>query len=211
LYQGLTLDLDLEHETQIWLGLWERETYSFIRRAAKRCRWAVDVGAGHGELCVYLLSSSHADMVIAIEPQREATDRLRTNIRLSGDPEGDRLRLLQSLVGASEDGGRITLDSLDVDRTKPGFIKIDVDGAECDVLDGTVGLLSAADVSVLVETHSQELERGCIDRLDRVGYSCRVIRNAWWRVLVPERRLVDHNRWLWAEKPVSRRIASARR
>ena len=94
----------------------------------------------------------------------------------------------------------VTLDSLNLDRDKPGFIKIDVDGPECDVLDSGARLLSKADVCLLVETHSLELELGCIDRLEKLGYVCSVIRNAWWRIFVPEQRPIAHNRWLWAEK-----------
>ena len=200
LYRGLTFDLDLDQESQVWLGLWERETHSFIRQAAKRCQWAVDVGAGHGELCVYLLSESDAEAVFAIEPQDAAREVLLTNLRLAAPADSERIQVLSSLVGTAAKQTYATLDSLDVDRDKPGFIKIDVDGAECDVLDSGARLLSKADVCLLVETHSQELELGYIDRLDRLGYASTVIRNAWWRIFVPEERPIDHNRWLWAAK-----------
>ncbi|MBV8868669.1 MAG: hypothetical protein JOY65_04535, partial [Acetobacteraceae bacterium] len=60
LFRGVTLDLDLAHAMQKYLGLWETETYPFIRAAAARCRWAVDVGAGAGELTLYLLLKSQA-------------------------------------------------------------------------------------------------------------------------------------------------------
>src|SRR5205809_4940432 len=80
LYRGLTFSLALDSETQIWLGLWERETYPFIRRYARRCDWAVDVGAGHGELCMYLLKRSNAERIYAIEPARRATEVLDRNL-----------------------------------------------------------------------------------------------------------------------------------
>ena len=201
LYRGLTFDLDLECESQIFLGLWERETYSFIRRAASRCRWAVDVGAGHGELCIYLLRKSHAEIVFAMEPRKAAVEILETNLILGGLADSKRLKVLCKYIGTASEEAYLTLDSLDLDHDKPGFIKIDVDGPECDVLDSGARLLSKGDVCLLVETHSQELELGCIDRLERLGYVCSVIRNAWWRIFVPEQRPIDHNRWLWAEKP----------
>jgi hypothetical protein len=200
LYRGLTFDLDLASETQIWAGLWERETYAFIRRAAKRCAWAIDVGAGHGELCVYLLKRSRASPVFAMEPSIPETVVLTTNLRLSGADGTRRIRVVNKLVGVSSELGFVPLDSLEVDRGKYGFIKIDVDGSECDVLDSGIGLLSQADLCVLVETHSATLERECIGRLERLGYSCQIISNAWWRAIVPERRPIQHNRWLWAAK-----------
>jgi hypothetical protein len=36
--------------------------------------------------------------------------------------------------------------------------------------------------------------------LERLGYTCRVIKNAWWRLLIPEQRPIEHNRWFIAEK-----------
>jgi len=29
---------------------------------------------------------------------------------------------------------------------------------------------------------------------------CQIIKDAWWRVIVPEMRPIEHNRWLWATK-----------
>ncbi len=201
LYRGLIFNLDLESESQVWLGLYERETYSFIRRAARRCRWAVDAGAGHGELCVYLLRKSHAEKVIAIEPKQEALEVLRTNLILGDQAGNERVQILNRFVGTADEEAYVTLDSLELDRDNPGFIKIDVDGPECDVLDSGACLLVEADVCLLIETHSKELELGCISRLESLGYFCTVIRNAWWRILVPEHRPIRHNRWLWAAKP----------
>lgn len=203
LYRGLTFDLDLASQTQVWLGLWERETYSFIRRAARSCRWAVDVGAGQGELSVYLLKKSSAEIIFAIEPQEIAIAALQTNLDLAGENGSARVQVLNKFCGTTTEEDVIALDSLALDRSKPGFIKIDVDGPECDVLDSGASLLTEADVLLLVETHSQDLEHDCIGRLVKLGYECTIIRNAWWRLLVPEHRPIEHNRWLWAEKPAS--------
>ena len=35
-------------------------------------------------------------------------------------------------------------------------------------------------------------------RLESAGYAVTVIKNAWWRVFVPEQRPIPHNRWLVA-------------
>jgi hypothetical protein len=86
-----------------------------------------------------------------------------------------------------------------VDRDSPGFIKIDVDGGEMDVLQSGQDLLAARRSSVLVETHSPELEEDCNAFLKTAGYLTAIIRNASWRTLVPETRPTPHNRWLWAE------------
>src|SRR5439155_27157285 len=123
--------------------------------AATLCDWAVDVGAGHGELCLYLL-----------------------NLHLNGEDTNGRLRVLNKLVGTCPRAEYVTLDSLELDRRKGGFIKIDVDGPECDVLDSGTSLLTEAKVCLLVETHSYSLEQDCTERLVSLGYSCTIIRNA---------------------------------
>src|SRR5258707_8840217 len=69
LYRGLTFEVDLRFETKLYLGLWERETYDWIQAAISRCAWAIDVGAGHGELCVHLMRSSAIDQIFAFEPR----------------------------------------------------------------------------------------------------------------------------------------------
>lgn len=199
LFRGLTLELDAASHTQVYLGLWERETHPFIRAAARRCRWAVDVGAGRGELCVFLLKHSNARPIVAIEPQAKETDALRSNLDLNGEGGNPSLVVVNKLAGVGANG-HLALDALDLDRRQPGFIKIDVDGAELSVLNSGQALLRQSEVDILVETHSRELEAGVIELLRRWGYDCHVIHNAWWRSIIPEYRPCAHNRWLWATK-----------
>jgi hypothetical protein len=67
-----------------------------------------------------------------------------------------------------------------------------------DVLRSGECLLGSAVVDLLIETHSADLEHECLEWLAGRGYNCEVIRNAPWRVLIPEARAIAHNRWLWA-------------
>jgi Methyltransferase FkbM domain len=92
---------------------------------------------------------------------------------------------------------QVRLDSLSVPETN-GFVKIDVDGAELDVLSSGETLLRFLRPYLLIETHSQDLETHCIGFLASLGYNVSIIRNAWWRIFLPEQRIA-HNRWLWAE------------
>jgi hypothetical protein len=79
--------------------------------------------------------------------------------------------------------------------TTADFAKVDIDGGECDVLPGLIGL-----PTILIETHSKDLEEVCTAFLEEHGYATRVIRNARWRALWPEYRPLEHNRWLVAER-----------
>jgi hypothetical protein len=75
---------------------------------------------------------------------------------------------------------------------------MDVDGGEEEVLDGAGAMLRTGQVRWLIETHSADLERACARRLTEHGYRVVLVRNAWWRALVPEQRPSSHNRWLVA-------------
>jgi methyltransferase FkbM-like protein len=103
-------------------------------------------------------------------------------------------------VGIHGDAGQVSLDSLAAALLGRGFIKIDVDGAELDVLRSGPECLSRTGLDLLVETHSSQLEVECTDLLKRHGFECLVVRNAWWRTILPEQRPIDHNRWLWATR-----------
>ncbi|MBV9116987.1 MAG: hypothetical protein JOY63_06445, partial [Acetobacteraceae bacterium] len=142
LFRGVTLDLDLAHAMQKYLGLWETETYSFIRAAAARCRWAVDVGAGAGELTLYLLLKSQAASVHAFEPDEAETAQLRANLALNAVADDPRLTVHTLAISINPNPGFVALDSLGLDPGQRGFLKVDVDGQEMHVLQSGAGLLS---------------------------------------------------------------------
>jgi tRNA G37 N-methylase Trm5 len=200
LYRGLRLELDLQTQSQTYLGLAERETHRRLAGALESCQWVIDVGAAAGELTILFLLHSRADLVVAIEPRPSETALLSRNLVLNGCAQDRRCLILNKCAAEVDGPETIALDSVAVDRAKRGFVKIDVDGAELSVLDGASRLLQEASVELLIEVHSEILERQVIDRLATLGYRSTVIPNGWWRAVVPEQRPIAHNRWLWAVK-----------
>lgn len=198
LYRGARLELDLGYQTQLYAGLLERETYSAIRTAAARSEWFVDGGAAEGELVAYFLRQPHVRQIIAFEPEDEHQALLARNIALNRQPSSPAVTIRREWIGAVTIPGRtIRLDDAGLPET-PGFIKLDIEGAELEALQGADRLLRRAHPDVLVETHSAELEAACAAFLEARGYRVRIIPNAWWRVLLPEDRPAAHNRWLSA-------------
>jgi FkbM family methyltransferase len=57
----------------------------------------------------------------------------------------------------------------------PHFLKIDVEGAELQVLRGGEGLLREYRPTVLMEVHSAELEEGAIQMMRALSYDCHVV------------------------------------
>jgi hypothetical protein len=119
---------------------------------------------------------------------------VRINVELNNSRGID---IFEKYLGTKSD--QVRLDSLAVPRQTIGFIKLDADFAETDILKSGEGLLRESRPLLLVETYSAALERDCSNFLASLGYEITVIPNAWWRVLVPEQRPTDYNCWLWAE------------
>lgn len=199
LYKGLRLDINMRNQSQLFVGLWERETHNIIRQALHQAEWYVDIGAGIGELVLLFSRSQHLRTMIAIEPSRANVQAMLANFALNG-LDRDRVEVIEKLAGTNVADDYVSLDTLDVNRKAPGFLKIDVDGAELDVLRSGARLLTEGNIELLLETHSLELERDCTRFLTELGYTCRIVNSAWWRHLIPEQRPIAHNRWLVAAK-----------
>jgi len=99
-------------------------------------------------------------------------------------------------VGSTNDAEHCTLESFSDTIVYPCLVKIDVDGGERDVLMGARALLKQRKARWIIETHSRELEDECRSILHTAGFTTVIVRNAWWRWLVPEQRPIPHNRWL---------------
>ena len=105
----------------------------------------------------------------------------------------DRLTAVHAFVGSGE-GTTISLDRFAGDLP-PDFIKIDVEGAEMEVLRGAEKLLREIHPALVIETHSAELERECGEALVGLGYSPKIVHQ---RRVFPDLRPAGHNRWLVA-------------
>lgn len=210
LYRGIRMEIDFRHQSQFYLGLWEAETHPWLRRFSRGVRTAVDIGAAGGEHTLYFAVRTGAVKVYAFEPSPEQCRRLRENLALNPGAGNSEVVICQQFVGTTGGGDRIALDSLRDRMEFPCLIKMDIDGGEVEALRGAREILGSPGVRWLIETHSLELERGCIGLLSANGYIVRVIRNAWWRALVPEQRLTEINRWLAAYRPDDPGLRSAR-
>jgi precorrin-6B methylase 2 len=181
---------------------WGDETNGAIRRATQTANWIVDAGAGAGEFCILAAKLKNVTRIIAIEPDQAMVKSLQANVGhsdiLYNDILSGRIEIIEKFVGTQSGDKYMRLDQLCIDRSLHGFIKIDVNGSELEVLRSGQQLLSHVNVDILVQMYSSELERHCVHFLEDVGYTCRIIRNAWWRSLIPEQRPCEHNRWLFA-------------
>jgi hypothetical protein len=197
-FKGLRMNLDLRSQTQAWLGLAEREVFACLRAFSRLAKTGIDIGAADGEYTLFFMSQPNIKHVFAFDPSERFPADLCANLALNGFNGALRSKLIKKYVSNTEDDNHCTLDSFAIDLEGPCVVKIDVDGGEGAVLQGAPKFLDRKDVSWIIETHSLDLERECEQILSAKGFSTKVIKNAWWRAVIPERRPIPHNRWLAA-------------
>lgn len=148
----------------------------------------VDVGAAFG---FYTIMSStkvgEHGKVVAIEPQPDIFGMLNRNINLNKlanvitlnyaiSSKTSTLRLYSTYSTIPERAGQslesyieVSADTLDnllgqLDIHEVNWIKVDVEGAELEVLKGAVGILSKSrEISILVEVHSPDLVKPILE------------------------------------------------
>lgn len=199
LAKGMLMELDLAHQSQRYWGIDERELITAFRRFIPVCRSLIDVGANDGYYTMAFLQSK-AERIIACEPG-EAMELLLANARANGFETGERFTAERRFVGSGD--GCVSITELVSDLPKPVFLKVDIDGGEGDLLRSAEDSDCLSDLRWLIETHTKELEAECIEWLQARGYQTRIIYNAPWRILLPELRPIEHNRWLVAEPSVA--------
>jgi len=199
-FKGIRMELDLQTESQIYAGLFERELYPVIRRLSKDVRTVVDIGAADGEYTLYSLLKTRAERVISIEPDPVMLEKLGRNLKLNALDQDSRLEIWAKYIGASDGDNMIGAERL-CDRIQPPcFIKMDIEGAEGAVLRAlSPRFLQGPGLRWLIEAHSHALRDECASVLASCGYTTRYISQAWWRTFIPELRGTQVG-WLVATK-----------
>lgn len=194
LYRGLYLSIDPGCELQLYLGLYERETYRWLKQVAKEAQSGIDVGAGYGELTLWLLRQKDMKKVFAFEPDAKRWRKFEENLAANPKKSAVSLGLFRELFTGARASEILQM------VPEPVLMKIDIDGGEYDLLFSLQSELQEKDVRILLEVHSEELNRSCTRLLEGMGYRVMSIRKAWWRVLLPEQRPLGFNQWLVALK-----------
>ena len=191
---GSFMYLDLQSQLQRLFGLDEHEIMNPTRALIGKSETLIDIGANDGYYTLAFLRSS-ATSVVACEPG-PAVNEMIANAKRNGYSVGNRFQIVDTPIGSAE--GCISLTEVLRGKVEPIFIKVDVDGAELDVLQSAEGCVALMDISWIVEIHSHKLEDGCQNWLRQHGYKTEIIDNAWWRIFIPELRPPEINRWILA-------------
>lgn len=193
--------------SMFWLGSYEHPKQRRLASLLSPGHVFYDVGAHMG---YYTLLGAELvgprGRVVAFEPNPENLDYLRRHVAINAydnvevrgeavagdvgelrfDASGD------SFTGRLAAGGSLAVTVTTLDRAHaegaplPAVVKIDVEGAELDVLHGAEAVIAAAHPVLLVATHSAELHRDCAQFLQARGYRIEPLRDRRSRVIADE-------------------------
>jgi len=194
--RGLALDIDPRVHKEMIVGRYEPHLAAAMEDILNLDDVAFDVGAHVGYFSLLMATCvGPGGRVIAFEPDPVVFHRLERSVRLNSPTPGGAIKPLAAAAGAVagtgrfargsdsstgklSDGGEFevlvtTLDDTAAQHGIPSLVKIDVEGEELDTLRGAVKLLRTGSTSFIIEAHSEELERACVEVLGRYGYRTR--------------------------------------
>ncbi|MGH9801244.1 MAG: FkbM family methyltransferase, partial [Blastocatellia bacterium] len=138
------------------------ELNGWLESALRQANRVVDVGANDGYFTFGCAAAfrrlGKTGEIVAFEPMKQHFDTLKQSIK-ELTPKGTRISLIQNLVGAEIQPGMTTLDAVcwqtgDSQSRAGALVKIDVEGAELDVLAGAGSWLNPSNY-FLIEVHRE--------------------------------------------------------
>ena len=193
--RGLNFLIRLPEDKAMWKGTYELEFCERLRAAVRLGDVCYDIGAFRG-YTAGVFSLAGASKVYAFEPMPENQTTIRKVVAMNpnlplelvakavADREGEQvleihrdqsMNRLGSVPGAGG-GERITVKTTTVDGTAketnkwPALLKIDVEGAEEEVLKGAKEALKKSVRAVFMEIHHARAEKECRRLLEEAGF-----------------------------------------
>lgn len=196
--RGLEIEIDLRNWTKLYLGLYEIELNRHIRRLVPPGASSFDVGGQNGYDALVFGKLSGAP-VVSFECEADLCQAMVRSFAANG-PLEPLMQVRQGFVSDRTDPneGLVALDGVAFGPGGfvPDFIKMDIEGAEADALEGARRILAERKPNLLIEVHGADIERRCVEILREHGYQPTVVNPRSW---IKDNRPISHNRWLIAE------------
>ena len=154
---GARIVMNPRHSLRKVFGLYEHELNAWLEEALRRVNRVFDVGANDGYFTFGCAAAfrrlDKAGEIIAFEPQARHVQKLHSSIAAQA-LANIHFEIIHALVGRAVGEGMTTLDALPANDRRNTLIKIDVEGAELDVLAGGASWLNPSNLFV-IEVHQQ--------------------------------------------------------
>ena len=161
-FRGARIVMNPRHSFRKMFGFYEHELNGWLAQALPRITRVLDVGANDGYFTFGCAAAfrrlNKAGEIIAFEPQARHVAILRESL-VAQPKTSVRVGIVQAIVGTELKPGMMTLDAVrwtignPSDRTGT-LVKIDVEGAEVDVIEGGLSWLGPSNVFV-IEVHQE--------------------------------------------------------
>lgn len=157
-FRGARVVMNPQCSMRKMAGLYEHELNPWLELALRRVSHVIDVGANDGYFtfgCAAALRRLNVDYrITSFEPQARHVELLRQSVR-ADEELNDRCQIIHAAVGREMGSGVTTLDALLTGERRTTLIKIDVEGAEIDVIAGATSWLDPTNL-FLIEVHDAE-------------------------------------------------------
>jgi hypothetical protein len=153
-----------QSSVRFMLGLYEHELNDWLTKAIPRVQSLFDIGANHGYFCLGVMAAWYRlkidGAVWAFEPQTKETEKI-LRAKIAKHCYRTSLTVENQFVGDPKNEGVIGIDlylkKIGFDpKANRSMVKIDVEGAEMDVLRGARSLVIDGNL-FLVEVHNATL------------------------------------------------------
>ncbi len=209
-FRGARIWLNPQDNLRKIFGFYEHELNGWLERVLPQVDTVLDVGANDGYFtfgCAAAFQRLHqpAD-ILSFEPQAQHIEQLQASLEFHASAE-IRITIEQTLVGQSDEPGVTTLDAVGLrlldcrgaEVPRCALVKIDVEGAELDVIAGASTWLRPENF-FLIEVHDESYLKTLRERfaaagltlqqreqkpLPLLGREHRVATN-WWLVSPPK-------------------------
>jgi hypothetical protein len=164
-FRGACILMNPRHSLRKAFGLYEHELNRWLEHALSRIETVIDIGANDGYFTFGCAAAfqrlKKPGKIFAFEPYEKAyTQLLATERRRQlkkGFVANINITIVHRSVGSAKSTQSTTLDTLireSVIEPQRALIKIDVEGAECDVIDGASCWLNESNL-FLIEVHRE--------------------------------------------------------
>src|SRR5215208_4534567 len=178
--KGLRFRFNLRSDTQKWRGVYERSVQQWLKECVKSGSTCLDIGAAEGYFTVLMAKLAGPDGVVCAFEPSELCERVMYHVELNrrNHDLAPVSVYKQFVVNQSSNGDPSSVSVDDVVHSasvkRVDVIKIDVDGAEADVVRGAHRTLERFHPHLCVEVHSRDLLTEVQRIVGRYGYILRL-------------------------------------